>query len=55
MTQQLPPEDRLNLSQESANDQIAMAMGGRVAEEMMFDQMTTGAGNDIEAATDLAR
>ena len=30
-------------------------MGGRVAEELMFGQMTTGAGNDIEVATDLAR
>ena len=55
VTQQLPPEDRLNISKEAANDQIAMAMGGRVAEELIFGQMTTGAANDIEVATDLAR
>ena len=55
LTQQLPAEDRLNLSRESANDQIAVAMGGRVAEELIFHQLTTGASNDIQVATDLAR
>jgi len=55
LTQQLPAEDRLNLSMEAANDQIAVAMGGRVAEELMFHQITTGASNDIQMATDLAR
>jgi cell division protease FtsH len=55
LTQQLPAEDRLNLSKESANDQIAVAMGGRVAEELIFHQLTTGASNDIQVATDLAR
>jgi cell division protease FtsH len=55
LTQQLPAEDRLNLSREAANDQIAVAMGGRVAEELMFHQLTTGASNDIQVATDLAR
>jgi cell division protease FtsH len=55
LTQQLPSEDRLNLSRETANDQIAVAMGGRVAEELMFQQLTTGASNDIQVATDLAR
>ena len=55
LTQQLPTEDRLNLSKEGANDQIAVAMGGRVAEELIFGQITTGASNDIQAATDLAR
>src|SRR4029077_2719678 len=55
LTQQLPAEDRLNLSKESANDQIAVAMGGRVAEELIFQQLTTGASKDIQAATDLAR
>jgi cell division protease FtsH len=55
LTQQLPLEDRLNLSKESARDQIAVAMGGRVAEELVFDQITTGASSDIQAATDLAR
>jgi cell division protease FtsH len=54
-TQQLPSEDRLNLSREFANNQIAIFMGGRVAEEIVFSQQTTGAGNDLEAATNLAR
>ena len=54
LTQQLPLEDRLNLSRESANDQIAVAMGGRVVEELVFGQITTGASNDILMATDLA-
>ncbi len=55
LTQQLPVEDRLNLSKEAAHDQIAVAMGGRVAEEIVFGQITTGASNDIQMATDLAR
>jgi cell division protease FtsH len=55
LTQQLPMEDRLNLSKETAQDQIAVAMGGRVAEELVFGQITTGASNDIMVATDLAR
>jgi len=54
-TQQLPSEDRLNLSCEFAKNQIAILMGGRVAEEIVFSQKTTGAGNDLEAATSLAR
>ncbi len=55
LTQQLPVEDRLNVSRDLANDQIAVAMGGRVAEEIIFGQITTGASNDIHNATDLAR
>ncbi len=55
LTQQLPVEDRLNLSKDQALDQIAVAMGGRVAEEIIFGQITTGASNDIQMATDLAR
>ncbi|MDX2020690.1 MAG: ATP-dependent zinc metalloprotease FtsH [Deltaproteobacteria bacterium] len=55
LTQQLPEEDRLNLSKEGAVDQIAVAMGGRVAEELIFGQITTGASNDIQVASDLAR
>jgi cell division protease FtsH len=55
LTQQLPVEDRLNLSKDGANDEIAMFMGGRVAEELIFDQITTGASNDIQQATDMAR
>jgi cell division protease FtsH len=55
LTQQLPQEDRLNINQEFALNQIAILMGGRVAEEITFGQRTTGAGNDIEVATNLAR
>ena len=55
LTQQLPAEDRLNLSKEFAVNQIAILMGGRIAEEIIFNQKTTGAGNDIERATELAR
>ena len=55
LTQQLPQEDRLNINQEFAMNQIAILMGGRIAEEITFGQKTTGAGNDIEVATNLAR
>jgi len=55
LTQQLPQEDRLNINQEFALNQIAILMGGRIAEEITFGQKTTGAGNDIEQATNLAR
>jgi cell division protease FtsH len=55
LTQQLPEEDRLNINQEYALNQVAILMGGRIAEEMVFGQKTTGAGNDIEQATNLAR
>jgi cell division protease FtsH len=55
LTQQLPQEDRLNITQEFALNQVAILMGGRLAEELTFGQRTTGAGNDIEVATNLAR
>jgi cell division protease FtsH len=55
LTQQLPTEDRLNMSKEFALNEVAILMGGRIAEELVFGQQTTGAGNDIEVATDLAR
>jgi cell division protease FtsH len=55
LTQQLPQEDRLNINQEFALNQVAILMGGRIAEEIVFQQKTTGAGNDIEVATNLAR
>jgi cell division protease FtsH len=55
LTQQLPVEDRLNLTKEFALNQIAILMGGRIAEEIIFGQQTTGAGNDIDVASDLAR
>jgi cell division protease FtsH len=55
VTQQLPSEDRLSLSKDFARDRIAIMMGGRIAEELVFNEQTTGAGNDLEQATDLAR
>ncbi len=55
VTQQLPTEDRLSLSKEFALDRIAICLGGRIAEEIIFGEKTTGAGNDIDQATDLAR
>jgi len=55
LTQQLPIEDRHSYSREFAVAKIAVLMGGRIAEELVFGQQTTGAGNDIEKATELAR
>ena len=55
VTQTLPNEDKVNLSKEKAENNISFLMGGRVAEEIVFNQKTTGAGNDIERATELAR
>ena len=55
VTQQLPLEDRMSMTRAFALNRIAILMGGRCAEELIFDQRTTGAGNDIEQATDLAR
>ena len=55
VTQTLPNEDRLSLTKDRAENNIAFLMGGRIAEELVFNQKTTGAGNDIERATDLAR
>jgi cell division protease FtsH len=55
VTQTLPNEDRMSLDKERAENMIAFLMGGRAAEEVIFNQKTTGAGNDIERATDMAR
>ncbi len=55
VTWYLPKDDRHNLSKEQAESSIAVALGGRIAEEIIFGRMTTGAGNDIEKATDIAR
>ena len=51
----LPSEDRLSTSKEQAEAMIAYAMGGRAAEELMFNHYTTGASNDIKKATEIAR
>jgi cell division protease FtsH len=55
VTQQLPMDDRHNYSREYLEDQIAILLGGRIAEEITSGSLTTGAGNDIERATELAR
>lgn len=55
VTQTLPEKDSLNLSQSKAEKMIAFLFGGRAAEEIIFNDITTGAGNDIERATDIAR
>ncbi|MGE4531568.1 MAG: ATP-dependent zinc metalloprotease FtsH, partial [Acidithiobacillus sp.] len=55
LTMQLPTEDRFNYERQEILSNISILMGGRVAEEVFLNQMTTGAGNDIERATDLAR
>jgi cell division protease FtsH len=55
LTQQLPLDEKHNYSREYLEDQIAILMGGRIAEEITIGSITTGAGNDLERATDLAR
>ena len=55
MTMQLPTDDRHNYSKEFLYNTLAILLGGRVAEELVLNHVTTGAGNDIERATDLAR
>jgi cell division protease FtsH len=55
LTMQLPTDDRHGYSKVYLYNQLAILMGGRVAEELVLNDMTTGAGNDLERATDLAR
>ncbi|NJB67454.1 cell division protease FtsH [Desulfobaculum xiamenense] len=55
VTQQLPVDDRHNYSLKFLEGTLAVLLGGRLAEEIIFDQRTTGASNDIERATDMAR
>ena len=55
VTQQVPLEDRHSYSKRWLLNNLAILYGGRVAEELILDEVTTGAGNDIERATDLAR
>jgi cell division protease FtsH len=55
LTMQLPTDDRHGYSKVYLYNQLAILMGGRVAEELVLKDMTTGAGNDLERATDLAR
>jgi len=55
VTMQLPIDDKHNYTKEYLETEIAIMMGGRLAEELFLNQMSTGAGNDIERATELAR
>ncbi|MDQ3232693.1 MAG: ATP-dependent metallopeptidase FtsH/Yme1/Tma family protein, partial [Pseudobdellovibrionaceae bacterium] len=55
MTVYLPTEDKLSVSREYAEARIATAMGGRAAEQIIFNVLSTGAGSDIQQATDMAR
>ena len=55
VTMQLPVDDRHSLYKNYLETEIAILMGGRIAEEMFLNVMSTGAGNDIERATDTAR
>jgi len=55
VTQQLPVDDRHTYTRDYLDGQLAVMLGGRVAEEEFLGQVTTGAGDDIERATDLAR
>ena len=55
VTMQLPIDDKHTYTKDYLDTRLAIMMGGRVAEEIFLQQMTTGAGNDIEQASDLAR
>ena len=55
LTVSLPTEDRFLTSRSALMDQLAMILGGRAAEELVFDEITTGAANDLERATAMAR
>jgi cell division protease FtsH len=55
LTQQLPIDEKHTYPKEYLLNNLAILFGGRVAEELVLKSMTTGAGNDIERATDLAR
>jgi cell division protease FtsH len=55
LTMQLPIDEKHNYSREYLEDQIAILLGGRIAEEITLGSITTGAGNDLERATEMAR
>jgi cell division protease FtsH len=55
LTQQLPTEDKYSYSKRYLDSMLAVLMGGRIAEEVFIGEITTGAGNDIERATQMAR
>jgi len=55
LTQQLPLDEKYNYSREYLINQITILLGGRAAEEIVLNQLTTGAGDDLEKATEMAR
>ena len=55
LTQQLPTDDKYNYSKDYLQSRITILLGGRAAEEMVLNQQTTGAGDDLEKATEMAR
>ena len=55
LTQQLPVDEKHNYSRDYLDDRIAILLGGRIAEELVLGQITTGAGNDLERSTEMAR
>ena len=55
LTQQLPADDKYNYSRDYLINRITILLGGRAAEEIVFQQQTTGAGDDLEKATEMAR
>ncbi len=55
LTTMLPIDEKHNYSRDYLNDQIAILLGGRIAEEITIGAITTGAGNDLERATEMAR
>jgi cell division protease FtsH len=55
MTYQLPTEDRFLMTRSELEDRLAVLLGGRVAEELVYGEVSTGAHNDLERATELAR
>jgi cell division protease FtsH len=54
-TEQLPEEDRHNLGRKYLLNRVAIMLGGRAAEKVVFDELTSGAGDDLKKATELAR
>jgi len=54
-TMQLPTEDRFLITEPEIKDKIVGMLGGRAAEEIVFNEITTGAGNDLKRATELVR
>ncbi len=54
-TQQLPTDDRYLMTKSELEDKVCVLLGGRVAEELLFNDVSTGAQNDLQRATDIAR